>query len=48
MQPKHFDICQKELAKCLRNADKYARMINPDDVLEGKEFIDHVKCKACN
>lgn len=44
----HYEINQKELRKNLRVADKYARMIDSKDVIEGKEFMAAVICKGCN
>ena len=44
----HFEISPKELKKDLRQAEKYGRMIDPKEVIEGAEFISTVLCKGCN
>ena len=44
----HFEISPKELRKDLRLAEKHYKMIDPKDVVEGREFIDALVCKGCD
>ena len=44
----YFEICPKELRKDVRQAEKYGRMIDPNEVVEGAEFISTLLCKGCN
>ena len=48
MQFTHFEINIKQLNKMLNRTDKLARMINPDEVVEGRQYLNAVLCKACN
>ena len=43
----HYEISPKALKKCLSKAEKYGRMIDPKNVVEGMEYLRHVQCQGC-
>ena len=48
MNQNTYEVCDKHLKKCLNKAEKCARMIDPKDIVEGREHLDKVLCKSCN
>ena len=48
MSHSHYEVSPKELRKDIRSAEKYGRMIDPGEVVEGAEFLSMVLCKGCN
>ena len=44
----HYEMSPVELTKMIKRIDKYSKMISPQDVVEGQEFIDNVVCQSCN
>ena len=44
----HYEVNPKYLNKSLEKTEKYGRMIDPKDVVEGQEFLNHIQCKGCN
>ena len=43
----HYEISPKDTKKVLRRAEKHGRMIDPNDVIEGHEYLHHVLCGGC-
>ena len=42
-----YEIDKYELETVLRRADKYGKMIDAEEVIEGKEHLKDVHCGAC-
>ena len=43
----HFELNDKMLKKLMSDAENFGKMIDPKDVIEGKEYLDAVQCKGC-
>ena len=43
----HFTTCKKAINKIVKQASSTTRMINPCDLIEGKEYLSSVSCKGC-
>ena len=44
----HYETSTKELRKDVRVVEKYGRMIDPNELVEGAEYLYMVLCKGCN
>ena len=44
----HYETSTKNLRKDVRVAEKYGRMIDPNELVEGAEYLYMVLCKGCN
>lgn len=47
MQFENFELRTKEIEKQVRIAEKFGKMIDPNEVIEGKEHLDSLTCGGC-
>lgn len=43
----HYNIDHNELEKVLNRTQKYGKMIDPNELVEGSEYLKDVLCAAC-
>ena len=47
LQLKYFEIVPKELNKLIGKVERYGRMIDPKDLVEGSYCLKDVQCQGC-
>ena len=43
----YYEVDQVEVNKVLKQARKYSKMIDPKEIVQGKEYLHDVLCQSC-
>ena len=44
----NYEVCEKDLKKCIERAERFGMMVDPTDLVEGHKYLNNVLCKSCN